>query len=346
MIDFQEVKLDGAVVHLVGNKGRQEGTRASANLLALEGNNQFLMLDYFLSNLKFDETYRLSHPTDLEQHVVAEACRSIFRNPDTLYPNSKVLLQHLYDYSTHPNTKSGEMYVAFFKDVLLDDELVDAVGIFKAETKDTFCLLQSVDGGDFNVNFQQGSSTEKLDKGVLIFNTMADDGYRVITTKTVGKNNGYYFTDDFLRLLLVKDDAYKTKHVMGVVKGFIDEIISKDHTVDYQVEMSNKALDYFNKREQFDYNEFKQHVIGDNYEQKKQLDYYKLSQEELDEMDTDGFFIAPAAVKKLKKGFRDTIKTDTGFEIKVKDTQDENLVRGFDEEKQLFFYKVYFNQEC
>lgn len=346
MVDFQEVKLEGVVVHLVGNKGRQEGTRASSSLLALEGNNQFLMLDYFLSNLKFDETYCLSHPTDYAQNVVAEACRSIFKNTDTLYPNSKLLLQHLYDYSTHPNTKAGEMYVAFFKDVLLDDELVDAVGIFKAETKDTFCLLQPVDGGDWSVNFSQGSSTDKLDKGVLIFNTMADDGYRVITTKTVGKNNGYYFTDDFLRLVLVKDDMFKTKHVMGMVKGFINEVIGQDTQLDYQIEMSKKAVDYFNKREQFDYNEFKDDVFGDNQEQKKKLDYYRKNIEELDDIDSDGFFIAPTAVKKLQKSFRDTIKMDTGFELKVKDTQDENLVRGFDEEKQMFYYQVFFNQEA
>ena len=34
--------------------------------------------------------------------------------------------------------RSGEFYVAYFSDCVLDDEIVDAIGIFKSENKDTY----------------------------------------------------------------------------------------------------------------------------------------------------------------------------------------------------------------
>ena len=43
------------------------------------------------------------------------------------------LVRYLYDKSIHPQIKGGELYVAYLKNCVLEDELVDAVGIFKTE---------------------------------------------------------------------------------------------------------------------------------------------------------------------------------------------------------------------
>ena len=353
MIDFQEIKIDGVALHLVGNKGREEGTRAARELLNFNGeNDKFMLLDYFLSSLKLEEFYKLGHDTDLNMNEVFAYCSYIFESPEELYTQSVNILQHLYDKSSHPNVKSGELYVAFFRDVLVDDELVDAVGIFKSEKKDTFLKLQAEDGGDFHLQFEQGSNMNKLDKGCLILNTYRDEGFRVLCVDLRG-SEAQYWKDEFLMLTQLQDDSFHTKHYMTMVKEFVQDVVAKDTDRKEQVKLINKVVDYFDKHEQFDYNEFKETAFGGDEEKSKKFDTYKKTYKETEGLfetaEDDGFFIAPTAVKKMKKSFKNLIKLDTQIEIKLNtgsdEVTDEFVERGFDDEKQMFYYKVFFNQE-
>ena len=52
--------------------------------------------------------------------------------------NSRQIAKHLYDISSHPKIKGGELYVTYFSNMVLDGDTVDAVGIFKSETKETY----------------------------------------------------------------------------------------------------------------------------------------------------------------------------------------------------------------
>lgn len=38
----------------------------------------------------------------------------------------------------HPKINGGELYIAYFKDCVIDGQLTDGVGIFKSETKETY----------------------------------------------------------------------------------------------------------------------------------------------------------------------------------------------------------------
>ena len=63
----------------------------------------------------------------------------------------------------------------------------------------------------------------------------------------------------------------------------------------------------------------------------------------------DGFNIEQATLKKEKKKIKSEISLDTMIQIKIDpneiDTVKENMERGYDEEKKMHFYKVYFNEE-
>ena len=54
-------------------------------------------------------------------------------------------------------------------------------------------------------------------------------------------------------------------------------------------------------------------------------------------------------IKKEKKKIKSEILLDTMIQIKIDpneiDTVKENLERGYDEEKKMHFYKVFFNEE-
>ena len=65
-------------------------------------------------------------------------------------------------------------------------------------------------------------------------------------------------------------------------------------------------------------------------------------------MDTE-FNISANAIKEVKKQInKSIIKLDKTIEIKLTDINKENseyIERGFDPEKQMYFYKLYFNDE-
>ncbi len=61
------------------------------------------------------------------------------------------------------------------------------------------------------------------------------------------------------------------------------------------------------------------------------------------------FPISEAVVKKQKRAFKTEIKLDTNIQIKIDidapDAAEEYLEKGYDEEKKMKYYKVYFNEE-
>ena len=63
--------------------------------------------------------------------------------------------------------KSGEVYVAYLENLQIDNEKVNAVGIFKSELKQDF-LQFSEQENQINAHLQQGVSLSKLDKGCII----------------------------------------------------------------------------------------------------------------------------------------------------------------------------------
>ncbi len=65
---------------------------------------------------------------------------------------------------------------------------------------------------------------------------------------------------------------------------------------------------------------------------------------EFDTEITDSFEISNAAVKKQARVFKSILKLDKNFHIYIHGSK-EMIERGFDEEKNLNYYKVYFKEE-
>jgi hypothetical protein len=139
-------------------------------------------MKYFLSNFeKTNEVYRLSHITnDLNLNEVFHFAEMIFEEKDDFHLHTKQIAKHLHDISNHPNIKTGEFYCAYFKNVQIEGEVLDAIGLFKSESKEPFLIVEQ-EQLDFNVNYQETAiNIKKLDKGCLIFNTEKEVGYKVV----------------------------------------------------------------------------------------------------------------------------------------------------------------------
>src|SRR6478735_6272393 len=151
------VLMEHLVVHQVGLKLQDEGVRLSTAELELRDPIVHdLLLQYFTSPFKTQEYFQLfTEGGELKENVVYAAAAAIFDKPDDFFEKSIDLVNHLYEKSEHPKSKEGEFYCTYFKDCLLEDELVDAVGIFKSETKDKFLKVFPA-GNDFELEVHEG----------------------------------------------------------------------------------------------------------------------------------------------------------------------------------------------
>ncbi len=85
----------------------------------------------------------------------------MFNEPASFHEISVAIANHLFEQSTHPKIKGGEFYMVLFNDVVVDGEVVDALGIFKSENKDTFLKVMLRQQG-FELEAQQGINVKKI----------------------------------------------------------------------------------------------------------------------------------------------------------------------------------------
>lgn len=346
MISFQQTRLDRLVLHGVGNRSQEEGVRIAKQPLELNDELRAALMGYFLGSFKGEEWFRFDHETDLSMNEVYTYCTYIFENPDDFYEQSVHILRHLYEQSNHTKIQGGELYVAYWKDMLLGDELVEAVGIFKTEHKDTYLKLHWDEEQEWSLHCEEGTNLSKLDKGCLVFNSQAQEGLRVLTVDAK-TGDAKYWRDSFLRITGVQDQSYHTKSYLQLCKSFVKEALQEEEKNE-QVDFLNRSLDYFDTKETFDYEEFKSEVFEDENQSFLFDDYKQQYEESRGILADEPFEIAPSAVKKMRRSFRNVIQLDTQIEIKIHSSRTQaegNLERGFEEERGMHYYKVFFNEE-
>jgi hypothetical protein len=259
---------------------------------------------------------------------------------------SAAMAKYLYEKSTHPQIKGGELYVAHFKSVLLEDELVDAIGIFKSESKSQFFKVEQ-DGNRFRLGQDYGISEERLDKGCLIFNTEESEGYKVCIIDNVSKGEeARYWKDDFLGLAPCNDDYHKTNNFLSLCKSYIKEQMPEEFVVEKtaQIDMLNKSVEFFKKHEAFDFKEFNTEVMQEPLLMQS-FERYKGDYEQQHQMTVEERFdISDMAVKKNAKVFKSILKLDKNFHIYIHGNR-ELIEKGYDEAAKMNYYKIYFREE-
>ena len=346
MIITEQIEIQSIAVHNVGNKLNEEGIRFSKSELRTDVSINNLLLTYFFSPFKSNEYYNLYHESDLKLNEVFSYVSDIFDNPHTLFDQSVNLARHLYEQSIHPKVKGGELYVAYFRDCIVDGETVDAVGLFKSETKETFLKVYPQNDG-FSIESEAGINIHKLDKGCLIFNTEREKGYLVSVVDNLNKGGeAQYWIDHFLHVQHRNDEYYQTKNVLNMCKSFVVEKFPEQFDVSKadQAEMLNKSVKFFKENDNFDLDDF----AGEVMQAPDMISSFKSYKTEFEvEHDvklSDNFDISNTAVKKQSKFFKSVIKLDKNFHIYVHGDQHQ-IVKGFDQQSGMNFYQLFFKEE-
>jgi hypothetical protein len=346
MINFTESGLNALALHKVGNKSVGEGVFLSEKLLEVSEVVKPLLLQYFLSHFRSDEFYNFTHPSEIGLNEVFHYASAIFDDPGCLLEQSQNLARHLFRHSTHPKIKNGEFYIAYFNDCMINGETVDAVGLFKSESRETYLKVYPVDGS-FEIGHDDGIDINKLDKGCLVFDTGREEGYVVAIVDNLNKGSeAQYWRDDFLQVKPRSDDYYKTRAVMDLCKGFVKDKLPQDFEVSRadQADMLNRSMKFMKENDSFEIEDFNEQVLSapaiinsfseykNKFVQEKELDI------------PENFRISESAVKNQSRFMKSVIKLDKNFHIYIHGEK-QMVEKGYDEVKQMNYYKLFFREE-
>lgn len=347
MLHFKEISLEHLTVHHVGNKTQDELLQVSDNELDIQDELILeLLMKYFLKPFKDEVFYQFTHESDLNLNEIYHYASSIFENPDSFHVQSINTAKHLFEVATHPNIKGGEFYMIYLSDCRIGDEYMDAIGLFKSENKETYLKVYE-ESKNFNIESESGININKLDKGCLIFNTQKESGYKICVVDNVNKGNeAQYWIHDFLRVKKIEDSFYHTQNALDMCKNFCEEVLTPENSVNKteQLYMMDKSLNFFNENETFDSKQFEEEIMQapeliDAFQEYKQ-NYAEEKEVQL----FDEFDISQPAIKTQKKYFKSILKLDKNFTVYIHGNH-EMIERGFDDDRKMNYYRLYFTNE-
>lgn len=343
--DFTNINLENLVTHHIGNKLLEEGILISEQETKIEDATKDYLLKYFLSAFKTEEMYHFNHSVTLDMNEVYTIVRRMFSDRTRFVEDSQQLARLLYEYSTHPKIKPGELNIACFSEADFGGEIVDAVGILKSENDVPFIKMKG-NSGNYSIKHDFGFELKGIDKGCIIFNTQEDDGYRVLIVDNTNRSaEAVYWKDEFLQVAPVSDEFYQTNQFMGIAKNFVVKQLSEDFEVSKadKIDLLNRSVEYFKEHGNFDKNQFENEV----FQQDDMINSFRsfndswLSDNQLEL--PDNFEISPQAVKKQARVFKSVLKLDKNFHIYIHGSKD--LIERGTETDGRKYYKIYYHTE-
>ncbi len=239
------------------------------------------------------------------------------------------------------------MYVVHFTNVSIDNNVVDAIGIFKSEIKSDFIELEE-NGSHLDMIIKQGISLEKLDKGALIFNYKKEEGYKILSIDS-NRYDARYWLEHFLSVDAFHDENFHTKSYLKFAQSFAKEVVAPAEDKKEEVMFMNKAINHFAKNDQFEETAFLNEVL-ENPDLIAEFKNYKVDKgEKYSIEDLTTFPISNTAVNDARKKFKNLIELDTNITIKLdfvnQESADKFLEKGYDSEREQYYYLCYFNKE-
>lgn len=349
MINLYATQIEHISIHRVGNKNKGEGIFLSAEPFALNDETTGLLKEYFFKPFREKEEnyFKLSNDVDVEFNELYKLAGTVFQDTSNAHAASKKIATLLFEQSNHPHIKSGEVYVTYLTGVHLDNEKVDALGIFKSELKHDFLQFKENES-NLDIIVQQGININKLDKGCLILNVNKEEGYKVLSVDS-NKYDTKYWLENFLSVEPLSDDNFKTKNYLKFCQNFAKDIVLPAEDKQQEVLFMNRAVNHFAKNDAFEETNFLNEVM-ENPALIPEFKHYKVEKgPKYSIEDVSSFDIANKAVSDVRKKIKNVINLDTNIQIKLDfinpESAEKFVEKGWDEERQMYYYLVYFNKE-
>jgi len=348
---FAFASLEDIYLHYVGNK--HEGLAPVISKDAL-GHNQALrdtLGHYFLKPFQIETltAYKFIDSLNLSYNKTFSIARDFFSGSKSLQEASEDFVHHLYEQSTHPHIKPGQVFITKIRDVVLSGKNASAIGIFKAERRQDFLKFYKQENS-IDVELERGVDVGKLDKGCIILNREEEDGLRLFMVDS-NPYDTQYWKDHFLGVDYVMDNNYQTSQFVKLCKDFSNEVLHNNNGIDKrdQISFLAETVKFMGESEQLDLQAFTGRVFNDSNLQNEFVRYKSNFEGEQEFSWSDDFEVSQAVLKKERKKIKNLIQLDTNIQIKLDFNNPESgyrfIERGYDQEKGMSYYKVFFNEE-
>ncbi|GAA4277848.1 nucleoid-associated protein [Aquimarina mytili] len=349
MINLYSTQIESLSVHKIGNKNKGESIFLSESPYSINDELTAILKEYFFKPFREKEEnyFQFANEVNVEFNPLYKIVTEIFENPSSVHEKSKRIASLLYEQSQHPHIKSGEVYVTYLDNVTIDNEKVAALGIFKSELKHDFLQFEEKES-NLELLIQQGVNLNKLDKGCLIFNHKKEEGYKILSVDS-NRYDTKYWLEHFLGVEAFADENFYTKKYMKFCQDFAKDVVLPAEDKKEEVMFMNRAVNHFAKNDEFEETAFLNEVI-DNPDLIPEFKHYKEEKApkyQIEDLTT--FPIANNAVTAARKKMKNVINLDTNVQIKMDfinpESAEKFVEKGWDEEKQMYYYLVYFNKE-
>ena len=349
MITRKNASISKFIIHKVGNKFNDTKNAFSEKIVDFDEASYNLMLPFLLRPFNsVVQSYRFNHHANIILNEINSYAKQMFSEDDAFVDISKHIVTHLYEQSTSANIKTGDVLIVMFEGIEFNEITTNALGIFKIETKVDF-FQTYLENNSYDVLVQKGISSKKVDKGCLILNQTDAEGNIILSVD----NNSYdaqYWINQFLNIKYADDANNHTQQYIELCKEFSTEVLKTSYGAQEQNTFLAKTIDFFKEHEVVNIERFKEDVFDEDKHKSLFDDYKKTFESERNTVMRNQFDVVEAVVNKEKKKIKTDIKLDTNIQIKLDidapETSSEYLERGFDEDKKMFYYKVYFNVEA
>jgi len=344
MINLTNSVLSNLAIHWIGNKYDKTDSVYSSEQVNLDLDEYQILYPGSFSFLQVNrEQYKFFHASDIELNELYNFSKKIFGSRKSFLKISTEIAKHLFEQTIHPNINTGDLIICLLEDIKYNDRITDAIAIIKCETKNAFFRSYSKTS-TYKSEICEGVNVKKYDKACLIVNMKAEDGFRLISLEKNETSN--YWQRDFLNVLPIADEYHFTNNFLKLTKQFITTTLPNEFEISKteQVDLLNKSVNYFKENETFDIKDF-QKTVFDDKEITKSFRSFGSEYSERNEIDiAERFEISDQAVKKQAKAFKSVLKLDKNFHIYIHGDKDL-IEKGFDKQKNMNYYKVYFKEE-
>lgn len=332
------------VVHHVGNKSKGDGVEFGGNLIPIDDIEQDIKK---LISKSFDITdlYHFYFESTVELNPIYTFVRTIFHDNKTFLQQTKHIAKILYECSSHPKIKEGELSLFYLEGCELNGEVCDAIAIIKAETQQQ--LLQvSRNNQEVLAKKASGISLSKVEKGCLIFCNAEEQGYQIAIVDNIKKgSDSKYWKDSFLHIKSYNSPKHQTKSLIDVCNEFINTVVADSNRLSKvdKAMISVRAKKVLQDNETLSMNDYTEEVFHDYILETKFKDY--VAEKEIgSHIHQNGSIDIDRTVISKAKTKVETIKLDSNFDIRILGGQDR-IVKGYDKNAGMNYYQLYFEEE-
>ena len=281
------------------------------------------------------------HFSSIDKNELYLTCLEIFSDPGIFHFKSIDCANSLYQDSPDSTVDSAEFVMIYISEILIGDELTDAIGFFLIENKSTFLKVEQLEN-KLSLFLTSGVLQSKIEKACLVLNDDRDSGFNVLCPRKLkSQETTRHWIEDFLNVKQKRDEYFKTDRMINLCRQFAEEGLMSDKLD--KLDLVQGTVQYLSDNDSFNMDDYERDVIR----QPELIDAFQEYRDSFDEGKEalpDHFEISRKALSYNKRYIRSILKLDKNFHVYVHGNR-ENIIRGFDPDRKQYYYQLYFDQE-